>query len=326
MNKYKSIIKDFFNILKNSFSGFLNEDSLKLSASLAYYTVFSIGPILVLIISLASLFYGEDAIKGKLFEEINSLVGNSAAIQIQSIIKNLELSGKSNTALIISGATLIVGATSVFGDIQNSINKIWHVRAKPKKGWLKIIQDRLLSSSLIIGLGFLFVVTLIVNGLILSLTTRIQQYFPDITLILLNSINLTLTLGIVFILFASIFKVLPDVNISWKTARVGALFTSVMFMLGRFLIGLYLETSDTESTYGAAGSIILILLWVYYTAAILYFGAVFTREYATLKGITIEPSEFAVHVEYKEIERNVDEIPAAPLSNEEVVIDKTKQP
>ncbi len=323
INRFKKISKDFFTILKNSFSGFLDEDSLKLSASLAYYTVFSIGPILVLIISLASLFYGEDAIKGKLFGELNSLVGASAATQIQSIIKNLELSGKSNTALAISGATLIIGATTVFGDIQNSINKIWHVRAKPKKGWLKLIQDRLLSSSLIIGLGFLFVVTLIVNGLILSLTGRIQYYFPDITLILLETINFALTLGIVFVLFASIFKVLPDVNISWKTVRVGALFTSVMFMLGRFLIGLYLETSDTESTYGTAGSIILILLWVYYTAAILYFGAVFTREYATLKGISIEPSEFAVHVEYKEIERNVAEIPAAPLSSEEIVDDKT---
>ena len=320
--KLISAIKDFFTILKNSFSGFLNEDSLKLSASLAYYTVFSIGPILVLIISLASLFYGEEAIKGKLFSELNSLVGSNAAAQIQSIIKNLELSGKSNTALIVSGGTLIIGATTVFGDIQNSINKIWHVRAKPKKGWLKIIQDRLLSSSLIIGLGFLFVVTLIVNGAILSFTERIQQYFPETTLLLLETINFSLTLGIVFVLFSSIFKVLPDVTISWKTVRVGALFTSVLFMLGRFLIGLYLSTSGTETTYGAAGSIVLILLWVYYTAAILYFGAVFTREYATLKGIAIEPSEFAVHIEYKEIEREVSEIPAAPLTTEEVIEDK----
>lgn len=323
LQRITKTMKDFFVILKNAFSGFLNEDSLKLSASLAYYTVFSIGPILVLIITLASLFYGEEAIKGKLFSELNGLVGASAAAQIQSIIKNLELSGKNNIALVISGATLIIGATTVFGDIQNSINRIWHVRAKPKKGWLKIIQDRLLSSSLIIGLGFLFVVTLIVNGVILSLTERIQQYFPEITLVLLNAINFSLTLGIVFVLFSSIFKILPDVEISWKTVRVGALFTSILFMAGRFVIGLYLQTSDTESTYGAAGSIVLILLWVYYTAAILYFGAVFTREYATFKGIAIEPSEFAVHVEYKETERNVKEVPPAPLSTDEVVEDKT---
>lgn len=324
-NKEKQgFFKRSFRILKNTVQGFLNEDSLKYSASLAYYTVFSIGPILVLMISLASLFYGEDAVKGRLFGELNGLVGASAASQIQSIIKNLELSGKSNLALIISGVTLLIGATTVFGDIQNSINRIWHVRAKPKKGWLKMIKDRLLSSSLIIGLGFLLVVTLVINGVILAFTDNLQQYFPDITVFLFDAINFLLTFGVIFILFSVIFKVLPDVHISWKTVRAGAIFTTVLFVVGRLLIGFYLKTSETESTYGAAGSIVLILLWVYYTAAILYFGAVFTREYADYKGISIEPSDYAVHVEVKEIERDVDEIPSAPLTQEEQVIDKTK--
>ena len=324
MKRVIAYLKNVFTILKNSALGFLNEDSLKYSASLAYYTVFSIGPILVLIISLASIFYGEEAIKGRVFSELNDFVGNSSARQIQGIIKNLELSGKSNWALLISGVTLIIGATTVFGDIQNSINRIWHVRAKPKKGWLKIVKDRLLSSSLIIGLGFLLVVTLIINGVILTLMDRLQRMFPDVTLFLLDSINFLLTFGVVFLLFAAIFKILPDVDIKWRTVRAGALFTSVLFVLGRFLIGLYLQNSSTEDTYGAAGSIVLILLWVYYTAAILYFGAVFTREYATFKGISIEPSAYAVHVEVKEIERDVKEVPAAPLTKEEVVINKTK--
>ena len=315
--------KKSFSILKNSVMGFLNEDSLKYSASLAYYTVFSIGPILVLIISLASIFYGEDAIKGKVFGELNGLVGASAARQIQGIIKNLELSGKSNWALAISGVTLIIGATTVFGDMQNSINKIWHVRAKPKKSWLKMIQDRLLSSSLIIGFGFLLVVSLIINGVILSLMDRLKMAFPDITIFLLDAINYGLTFGIVYLLFMIIFKVLPDVNIKWRTVRVGALFTTILFVLGKYLIGLYLQSSNTEDTYGAAGSIVLILLWVYYTAAILYFGAVFTREYATYKGIEIEPSAYAVHVEIQEIERDVKAVPAAPLTKDEVVVDKT---
>lgn len=316
-------IKQSFTILKNTFQGFLSEDSLKYSASLAYYTVFSIGPILVLMISLASLFYGEEAVKGRLFGELNGLLGASAASQIQSIIKNLELSGKSNLALIISGVTLLIGATTVFGDIQNSINRIWHVRAKPKKNWLKLIKDRLLSSSLVIGLGFLLVVTLVINGVILAFTDNLQLYFPDITVFLFDAINFLLTFGVIFVLFSVIFKVLPDVQISWKTVRAGAVFTTLLFVIGRFLIGFYLKMSDTESTYGAAGSIVLILLWVYYTAAILYLGAVFTREYADYKGIPIEPSEFAVHVEVKEIERDVDIIPSAPLTPEEKVIDKT---
>jgi membrane protein len=212
-----------------------------------------------------------------------------------------------------------LGATTVFGDIQNSINNIWHVRPKAKKGWLKIIKDRLLSSSLVIGLGFLLVVTLVVNGAILAFTNRLQQYFPDTTVFLFNAVNFLLTFVIIFILFGVIFKVLPDVDIRWKTVRSGALFTTVLFVIGRFLIGFYIESSDTESTYGAASSIVLILLWVYYTSAILYLGAVYTREYATAKGIPIEPSEFAVHVEIREIERELKEVPPAPLTEEEKV-------
>lgn len=324
--KSRNKLKTYWRILKSTVSGFLNEDSMKYSASLSYYTVFSIGPILVLMISLAGIFYGEDAIEGKVFMELRGFVGNSAAKQIQEVIQNLQLSGKSNLALLISAITLILGATTVFGDIQNSINKIWHVRAKPKKGWLKLIQDRLLSSSLVIGLGFLLVVTLIVNGVILAATAQLQRYFPDMTVMLVNGINFTLSFGIIFLLFSVVFKVLPDVNIQWRTVRAGALFTSILFLLGRYLIGVYLEHSATQDTYGAAGSFVLILLWVYYTAAILYFGAIYTREYATVMGIPIEPSQYAVHVETQEIERNVSEIPPAPLTQEEQTITIDEDP
>ncbi|WP_286831546.1 YihY/virulence factor BrkB family protein [Sphingobacterium sp. UBA6308] len=318
--KSRSKVKTYWRILKSTVAGFLNEDSMKYSASLSYYTVFSIGPILVLMIALAGIFYGEDAIEGKVFLELRGLGGSNAAKQIQEVIQNLQLSGKSNLALLISSITLVLGATTVFGDIQNSINKIWHVRAKPKKGWLKLIQDRLLSSSLVIGLGFLLVVTLIVNGVILALTDQLQHYFPDVTVMLMDGINFALSFGIIFLLFSVIFKALPDVNIHWRTVRAGALFTSILFVLGRYLIGVYLEHSATQDTYGAAGSFVLILLWVYYTAAILYFGAIYTREYATVMGIPIEPSQYAVHVETQEIERNVTEIPPAPLTQEEQTI------
>ncbi|MDR6734660.1 YihY/virulence factor BrkB family protein [Sphingobacterium sp. 2149] len=315
-----SKIKTYWRILKSTVAGFLNEDSMKYSASLSYYTVFSIGPIFVLIIALAGIFYGEDAIEGRVFMELRGFVGNSAAKQIQEVIQNLQLSGKSNLALLISGVTLVLAATTVFGDIQNSINKIWHVRAKPKKGWLKLVQDRLLSSSLVIGLGFLLVVTLIVNGVILALTDQLQRYFPDMTVMLVNGINFGLSFGTIFLLFSVIFKILPDVNIHWRTVRAGALFTSILFVVGRYLIGVYLEHSATQDTYGAAGSFVLILLWVYYTAAILYFGAIYTREYATVMGIPIEPSPYAVHVETQEIERDVAEIPPAPLTQQEQTI------
>ncbi|PRD55799.1 YihY/virulence factor BrkB family protein [Sphingobacterium gobiense] len=320
----ENAFKSHFMILKNTVLGFTGEDSLKYSASLAYYTVFSLGPILVLMISLAGIFLREEAIQGKVFEELRGFVGASAAGQIQEVIRNLSLSGKSNVALTISAVTLLLGATTVFGDIQNSINKIWHVRPKVKKGWLKLLKDRLLSSSLVIGLGFLLVVTLIINGAILAFTDHLKQYFPDVTVFLFNAINFFISFCVIFILFAVIFKVLPDVNIQWRTVRSGALFTALLFVVGRFLIGIYIESSDAESTYGAASSIVLILLWVYYTAAILYLGAIYTREYATYKGVPIEPSEFAVHIELKEIEREVKEIPPAPLTAEEKTIEVKK--
>ncbi|MFC6101643.1 YihY/virulence factor BrkB family protein [Olivibacter domesticus] len=305
----KSSFKNGFKIMKDTFNGFIDENCMKLSASLAYYTVFSLGPMLVLLISLAGIFLGQDAIEGKIFYEIKGLIGSKPALQVQEMIKNLQISGKSTTALVISIITLAVGATSVFSDIQNSINMIWHVKAKPKRGWVKLIKDRLLSSSLIISLGFLLVVSLIVNGVIIALTDRLKIYFPDITVLLLNIINLLISFIIISSLFAIIFKVLPDVKIKWKDVRAGAIFTTIFFIIGRFLIGFYLETSGTESAYGAAGSIILILLWVYYTAAILYFGAVFTRVFAEYKGSAIEPADFAVHIEEKETEKVVDVLP-----------------
>lgn len=320
--KNENLIKAHFLILKNSVLGFMNESALKYSASLAYYTVFSVGPMLVLIISLAGVFLGQEASQGKVFGELRGLVGNNIALQVQDIIRNLSLSGKSNLALVISVVTLLIGATSVFGDIQNSINNIWHVRPKVKKGWLKLIKDRLLSSSLVIGLGFLLVVTLIVNGAVMALTDKLMLFFPDTTLYVFKAFNFLVTFGIIFLMFCVIFKILPDVNIKWRTVRSGALFTAILFIAGHFLIGLYIEWSSTESTYGTASAIVLILLWVYYTSAILYFGAVYTREYAIYKETPIEPSEFAVYVEVREVEKMVGKIPPAPLTESENMIGK----
>ena len=304
----KKGLKNGFKILKASFNGFMDDRALKLSASLAYYTIFSLGPLLLLLISLAGVFFGREAIQGKVFE-INGIVGNDAAKQIQDIIKNLEMSGKSTISVIIGSVTLIIGATTVFGEIQDSINMIWQVKAKPKKGWVKLIKDRLLSSSLIISLGFLLLVSLVVNGALLALSDKLKTYLPDITVLLFNIINTVISFVVISILFGVIFKVLPDAKIAWKDVRSGAIFTTILFMIGRLVIGIYIESSGTSSTYGAAGSLIVILLWVYYTAAILYFGAEFTRAYADFKGVKIEPAEFAVYVEVKEREKDVEVIP-----------------
>ena len=305
----KSTWKDIYSILKETAISFGDDKAIKMSASLSYYTVFSIAPLLLLLISLAGAFFGRDAIHGKVFGEINGILGNDAAAQIQEIIRNMELSGQTTISLVISGVMLLVGATTVFGDIQDSINSIWRVKAKPKRGWVKLLKDRLLSSSLIVGLGFLLIVTLIVNGAMVALGELLQRYLPDVTVVLLQIINLVITFIVISILFGAIFKILPDAKIAWKDVRMGAFFTACLFMLGRYLIALYIETAGTASTYGAAGSIIIILVWVYYTAAILYFGAEFTRVYADYIGVRIEPAEFAVYVEQHERERDVAVLP-----------------
>lgn len=296
-------------ILSDSFSGFMDDRCLKMSAALAYYTIFSLAPLLVLIMSLASLFLGEDAIRGELFGQLNGLLGNEAAGQIQTMIKNMELSGKTTSALVIGIVTLLLGATSIFIEIQDSVNQIWRVKAKPKRGWLKLLKDRLMSSSLVVSLGFLLLVSLVINGVVLALSEQITRLLPGLGVYIISAINFAISTAVVTVLFGVIFKVLPDAKISWKDVRWGAIFTALLFMLGRYLIGLYIETTGTESTYGAAGSLIVILTWIYYIAAILYFGAEFTQAYANHLGARIEPADNAVYIERVEHEREVSVIP-----------------
>ncbi len=311
----KQNLKSAGSILKKTFDGFLEDRALKLSAALSYYTIFSLAPLLLLMISLAGLFLGRDAIQGHVFNEINGLIGNQAATQIQDIINNMELSGKTNIALIIGAVTLIIGATTVFGEIQDSINLIWKIKAKPKRGWVKLLKDRLLSSSLIVGLGFLLIVSLMVNGALMALNDLIKRYFPEMTILLFNAINIAISFTVITVLFAVIFKVLPDAKIAWKDVRKGAFFTACLFMLGRFVIGMYIETTSTGSAYGAAGSVIIILVWVYYTAAILYFGAEFTKVYAEHIGARIEPADYAVYIEQHELEKTNSVLPPKPVKH-----------
>jgi len=305
----KAFWKDAIKILKATFNGFSDDKGIKLSASLAYTTVFSLGPLLLLLMSLASIVFGQDAIEGKIFKELNGLLGADAAKQIQDIIANIQFSGKTKFALITSIVTLIIGATGLFIEIQDSLNTIWKLKAKPKKSWLKFLQNRLLSSSLIVSLGFLLMVSLVINGAVDALQDLLMRYFSSFTVVIVTILNFSITFVIIAFLFGIIFKFLPDAKIKWKDVKMGALFTAVLFIIGRFLIGLYITKSGTASTYGAAGSIIVILVWIYYAAAILYLGAEFTQVYSEMYGSHIQPADYAVHVEQKEIERDVAALP-----------------
>lgn len=315
--KKKGFIQNSISVLKNTFDIFMGVRGLKFSASLAYYTVFSLAPLLVLTISLAAIFFGQEAAEGKVFEEINGLVGKNAAVQIQEIIKNVQLKENNTMALTIGIATLLIGATTVFGDMQDSINKIWEIKPKPKRGWLKLVKDRLLSSSLIISLGFLLIVSLIVNGVLVIIMDYIRNRFSDLAVYLTMALDFLISFTVISLLFGIIFKFLPDVRIRWKDVIWGAIFTGLLFMIGQFAIGFYIQSSGTESTYGAAGAIIVVLLWVFYTSAILYIGASFTRAHAEFLGSKIVPADYAVHVEQKEIEKEVSQIPPANKSGDD---------
>ncbi|MCY7349248.1 MAG: YihY/virulence factor BrkB family protein [Cytophagaceae bacterium] len=289
--------------LKGAFTAFNDDNALKMSASLSYYTIFSLSPMLIIIISLCGLFFGREAVQGQIYGQIRGLVGESSAVQIQELIKNAELSNQSGFAAVIGVVILLIGATGVFAEIQDSINSIWSLKAKPKKSWLKYLINRLLSFSMIVSIGFLLLVSLVVSTALDFSSDYLQRYFSDAAVYLFYVINYVVVLAIISLLFAIIFKVLPDGYLRWRDALIGAAFTAVLFVVGKLLIGLYLGSSGVSSTYGAAGSIILILLWVYYTAAILYFGAEFTKVYAEKFGTKIVPKAHAVRVEKREIEQ-----------------------
>ncbi len=295
------VFKRLPKMIVTTFKHFAEDKGMKLSASLAYYTVFSIGPLFLLLISLSGIFLGEAAIEGKVFEQLRGLLGPATAAQLQEIIKNFHFSGKSNLALVVSIVTLIIGATTLFVEMQDSLNIIWKLKAKPKRGWVAFLKNRLISSSLIVSLGFLLIVTLVVNGIIQVMMNALTNYFGFNFQLLVVGIDLCVTFLIITILFGIIFKFLPDAKIQWKHVRAGAVFTAILFMIGRYLIGLYIQFSATASNYGAAGSIVVLLIWIYYSAVILYIGAEFTKVNAEARGEHIRPAEYAVHVKQEEI-------------------------
>jgi membrane protein len=286
----------FWRVIKQAAIEFVADNGIKFSAALSYYTIFSIGPVLVIIISLAGIFFGREAVHGKIYEQINGLVGNSAAVQIQEIIQNIERSQLSTSGAVFGVIILLVGATGVFTEIQDSINFIWSIKSKPKKGLLRILVNRLISFSLIVSIGFLLLVSLIINALVELLHTRLTAIFDDASVYIFQGINYAILMMVITTLFTIIFKVLPDATIQWKDSLLGAVFTAVLFLIGKFLISFYLSYSNVDIMYGAAASVILILLWVYYTSIILYFGAEFTKVYALRHGSGIQPNKTAVFI------------------------------
>lgn len=305
MSKFKEISKTGFwiklgKVAWQSALNFSEDNCMKMSASLAYYTVFSIGPLILIVSWVIGFLYGqhfEDThSEDQLLSELNHLFGENITSLIQNTLENLKVSASSKTGIIVGTLTLIFTSTTVFVEIQDSINTIWGIKPKPKKNWLRFILNRLTSLSMVLGLGFLLIASLMINSIVLLLMKYFNQIIPGISNNLLEIINSSLTLVIIASIFSFIFKFLPDAKVRNRDIIIGAVFTTILFMLGRYGISIYLQNNATASAFGAAGAVILLLLWIYYSAAILYYGAEFTKEHSKVFGDGIIPASFAVRV------------------------------
>ena len=296
-------IKTGWLLLRDTFSAFSADKVPKISAALSYFTIFSIAPMLVVVIGLCSIFYGREAIEGEIFGMIKNYVGADTATQIQGALIKTTLNYNNIWATILGGLTLLLGATGIFGEIQDSINFIWGLKTKPKRGWVKMIINRVLSFSMILVLGFVLMVSLMLNALLGMFLDRLNNNIPNSLLQAMYYIDHLIMFATIMILFACIFKVLPDAKIKWRDVFAGAFVTSLLFIGGKFLIGLYLKNNITITAYGAAGSVIVLMVWVYFSAMILYFGAEFTQVYAKYRGRRIEPNKYAVFVENHDVEK-----------------------
>ncbi len=285
---------------KTVFREFSADNVLKYSASLAYYTVFSIPPLLVIISRLSSVFFGQEAVQGQLFIQLRGLVGDLAAKQIQDVVRNIHLKGENVFASTVSILILLVGATTIFGEVQDSLNQIWGLRIKKKKAWWKLLITRLLSFSLIICIGFIMIVSLTLNAMVSAFGEFLGRYVETFSVYFIEATEGILSFLITSFLFSLMFKVLPDAHIKWRDVLFGGLITAMFFALGKLAIGFYLGNSNLTTLYGAAGSIIIIMIWVYYSSIILYLGAEFTKVHAKFFGGKIVPNDFAEWVTIEE--------------------------
>lgn len=285
--------KQTWRLLKETFKEWSEDKSSRLAAALAYYTVFSLAPLLMIVIVVISFIFGDES-KSVVIDQFQSLVGQEGAKTIQAAIENTSKSQDGGTiASIFSAAALIFGASGVFTQLQGALNTVWEVEAKPGKGIWGFLRQRFLSFGMILGVCFVLMVSLVVSAGLAGFSSYLNQLAPGLGPIG-QILNLAISFGVFTLLFALIYKFLPDVKITWKDVWIGSVITALMFAIGKFTLGVYIGNGNVGSTYGAAGSIIVLLVWVYYSAQILFFGAEFTQVYAKKYGSRIVADKHAV--------------------------------
>ncbi len=298
--KVKKTLIDLWHVFKNTAINWNASGPWRQSAILAYYSIFSLPALLLIIIVMAGYFFGEAAVAREMSEQIGDMIGKETARVIEATIANAAKTGSSTLAMLMGVGFLLFGATTVFYHLQVSLNRIWGVVPKPKRAFLKYLTDRLLSFSLIIIIGFLMMISLIITSLLAALSDWITHHWPEVILPLINLANYLISIVVVGTLFALMFKILPDAIIRWRSVIVGGILTALLFSLGQYGLSIYFQLSDPASVYGAAGALILILIWVSYVAMILLFGAEFTRQWANQFGHGIKPKSNAELIDDQE--------------------------
>jgi membrane protein len=294
------IIKTAWDVITETFTKWIDDKSPRLAAALSYYTVFAMAPTLVIVIAVASIVFGQEAAQGKIVSEIDGLVGREGAEAVETILKNSARDESGPIATVVGFIALIAGATSVFIELQDSLNSIWGVAPKPGRGIMGMLRDRFLSFAMVVGSGFVLMVSLVVSAGIAALGDWLSSAMPNVSVVLLQVIQNAVSIAIFTVLIGGIYKVLPDARIAWRDVMIGGAITAVLFTIGKFLIGLYLGQGSIASTYGAAGSLAVLFVWVYYSALIFFLGAEFTQVYANRWGRRVQPAANAILLSNRE--------------------------
>ena len=316
-----SSLKIFFKLLKKSYVSWEKNGAYARSATIAYYALFSLPSLLIIVVSIVGYFYGREAVQGRLTGQIERFIGSDTANAVENMIENAALTQDSTLAIIFGLAMLIFGATGVFFQLKIAMNNIWNVAAK-KTNFLRLVLDRVISLGMIVVLGLLLLIAMVISTLLRMISGRVENFFPNITGLMLDVANYLLSFLIITTLFAAIFKLLPDIKIRLRTTYIGAALTTILFLIGEGLISFYFGQSSPASVYGGASSVVLILLWVYFTCLILFFGAEFTVQYALFKKEKVTPNRFgepAIYQEMAKLEQRKME-----LKDEKHILDKLK--
>lgn len=291
---------NYWKVLKRTVLKFIEDDPLSYSSSIAFYVVFSLPAILIIVISIAGSFYEDQAVRNSLLDQIRQLFGADSATTVDKILANTRVEGSTLLAKVVGIVTLVFSATTVFLSLQTALNSIWRVKPKPNMDFLKFIRDRLLTLAMVISIGFLLLVSLVLDAFIAILNQALASWFSEDTYYIIWGINVLVSIFVIASVFAMVFKFLPDAKINWPDVRMGAFVTALLFIGGKYLIGFYLGNSSLNEVYGAAGSFVLLLLWVYYSSVILLLGAEFTYVYSRELGHKIKPSQYAVKIQQVE--------------------------